>query len=617
MAYEPSFDDRQDFEDASRGFIAALSPGVINRDDGRVVWNIDEYAFLEESCPPTANPKLWRQGQLNSMQGLYEIIPSIYQIRAFDLSNMTIIEGKEGIIVIDSLISNECARAALEIYRKHRDPEGKRKVAGMIYSHSHGDHYMGAGGVLLDETPNIPVIAPDGFMEAIMSESVLAGPAMRRRAWYMYGNGLPRTPTGQIGVGLGMGSSKGTTSLIPPNLLIKETGEEHTVDGVKIVFQMVPETEAPAEVNFFFPDLNALCVPETATNCMHNIVTLRGAQVRDAKAWSGYLDEVVELYGRKADVLFGSHNWPTWGRTELIKRLSEQRDMYAYLHDQTVRLMNLGMTGTEIAEHITLPRNLSRAWHCQGFYGSVSHNVKGIYQKYLTWFDGNPAHLWPHTRVAEGQRYVECMGGIDAVCAKASTFASRGDLRFAATLLDHAVAAYPEVEKAKTMLAQVYERLGFGAENATWRNFYLTAAQEIGRNNKEGGDEKMVAGGKTPLGKNLQISQWFDVLSIQINGKLASERDTKVVIELDVTDEDAKWTIEISNGVLIHRRHQKGQDRGEKVDLSLRLTKSELLNALRGGDVSCEKQVGRIDALKELLELTSVDMNAVRGPSQL
>ncbi|KAJ4365838.1 hypothetical protein N0V83_008459 [Neocucurbitaria cava] len=616
MACEPSFDDRQDFEDASRGFIDALSPGIIKRNDGQIVWNIDEYAFLEGPCPATANQKLWRQGQLNSMQGLYEIIPSIYQIRAFDLSNMTIIEGKEGIIVIDPLISNECAKAGLDIYRKHRDPEGKRKVTGMIYSHSHGDHYMGAAGVLQNET-EISIIAPDGFMEAVMSESILAGPAMRRRAWYMYGNGLPRAATGQIGVGLGMGSSKGTTSLIPPNLLIKETGEEHTVDGVRIVFQMVPETEAPAEVNFFFPDLNALCVPETATNCMHNIVTLRGAQVRDAKAWSGYLDEVVELYGRKADVLFGSHNWPTWGRTALIRRLSEQRDMYAYLHDQTVRLMNLGMTGTEIAEHITLPPNLSRAWHCQGFYGSVSHNVKGIYQKYLTWFDGNPAHLWSHPRAAEGLRYVECMGGIDALCAKASNFASRRDLRFAATLLDHAVAAYPEVQKPKALLADVYEKLGFGAENATWRNFYLTASQELRQEKKGDGNEKMVAGGRTPLGENLQINQWFDVLSIQIDGELAAARDTKLAIAIEVVDKDELWTVQISNGVLIHRRHQEGQDRGTDIDLMLRVTKLELLSALRGDDVKSEKYTGNLDALKEVLQLTSVNTGAARGPSQL
>lgn len=271
MSLKPSFEDNRDFDDASRGFISALEPGVIKTIDGKTVWNIDEYDFLDGGCAPTAHPSLWRQAQLNSKQGLFEIGPGIYQVRALDLSNMTIVEGKEGIIIIDPLISCECATAGLKLYKQHRGND--RRVTGMIYSHSHGDHYMGAEGVITqDEATQVPIIAPVGFMESILSESMIAGPAMRRRAAYMYGNALPRGPTGQIGVGLGMGSSTGTTSLLPPNLLIQETGEEHIVDGVRIVFQMVPGTEAPAEVNFHFPDLRALCIPETSTNCMHNIV---------------------------------------------------------------------------------------------------------------------------------------------------------------------------------------------------------------------------------------------------------------------------------------------------------------------------------------------------------
>lgn len=278
MACEPSFEDRRDFTDATRGFISALEPGVIKGDNGKIVWNIDEYAFVNGECPSTANPNLWRQAQLNSKQGLFEIAKGIYQVRALDLSNMTIVEGKSGIIIIDPLISCECAAAALKLYQDHRGKD--RPVTGMIYSHSHGDHYMGARGVLPEEeADSIPIIAPEGFMESILSESILAGPAMRRRAAFMYGNALPRGPKGQIGVGLGMGSSTGSTSLIPPNLLIQKTGEEHIVDGVRIVFQMVPGTEAPAEINFHFPELRALCVPETATNCMHNIVRLSLMQV--------------------------------------------------------------------------------------------------------------------------------------------------------------------------------------------------------------------------------------------------------------------------------------------------------------------------------------------------
>lgn len=271
MSYEPSFEDHRDFDEASRGFLGALTPGVIKDANGKLVWNIDEYSFVEGSCPSTANPNLWRQAQLNSKQGLFEVVPGIYQLRALDLSNMTIVEGEKGIIIIDPLISCECAAAGLELYEKHR---GKRAITGMIYSHSHGDHYMGARGVLPEgqENDELPIVAPEGFLESIISESVLAGPAMRRRAAFMYGNALPRGPEGQIGVGLGMGSSTGSTSLIPPNTLIQKTGEEHVIDGVRIIFQMVPGSEAPAEINFFFPGFKALCLPETATNCMHNIV---------------------------------------------------------------------------------------------------------------------------------------------------------------------------------------------------------------------------------------------------------------------------------------------------------------------------------------------------------
>ncbi|KAM0542737.1 hypothetical protein ACHAPJ_012670 [Fusarium lateritium] len=608
MSYQPSFEDNQDFLDTERGFISALSPGVIKKDDGKIVWNIDEYSFLQQECPPTCHPHLWRQGQLNSKQGLYEIVSGIYQTRALDLSNMSIVEGKEGIIIIDPLISCECAAASLALYQAHR---GIKKITGMIYSHSHGDHYMGAQGVLPpDQDMSIPIIAPEGFMEAIMSESILAGPAMRKRAAFMYGNALPRGPKGQVGVGLGMGSSVGTTSLIPPNVLIQKTGDEIVVDGVRIVFQMVPGTEAPAEINFHFPDFKALCVPETATNCMHNIVTLRGAQVRDAKAWSGYLDEVTTLFAEDSDVVFGSHNWPTWGKQQLVTRLEEQRDMYGYLHDQTVRLMNLGLTGVEIAERIQLPPAISRAWHCRGFYGSVSHNVKGIYQKYMTWFDGNPAHLWQYPPADEGVRYVECMGGIGSVCDKAEKYIEKDDCRFAATLLSHIIAGYPETPaRAKALLAKAYETLGFSCENATWRNFYLTGAQALRTGKKAG----MVAGGKTPLGPNLSVDQWFDIMSVQLDGERAAE--ARLTIQFELTDLKQTWQLIVSNGVLTRRLVVKPGK--SKVDLSMKLTKTQLLNVLRGGTPDVAEKSGDEGVLQDLLSYIAVQHDSARGPSQL
>ncbi|KAL3456032.1 beta-lactamase-like protein [Aspergillus heterothallicus] len=615
----PSLSDRADFAATDRGFIAALPTRTITSSTGKTVWDTQAWDFMQSPCPEdTAHPHLWRQGQLNRKHGLYEITPGIYHVRGYDLSNMTIVEGKTGIIVIDPLVSCECAAAGLALYQKHRG-HGRRKVTGMIYSHSHGDHYMGAAGVINNNPENnaqaecddIPIIAPEGFIEAVLSESILAGPAMRKRGAAMYGNALPRCATGQIGTGLGMGSSVGTTSLIPPNVLIQRTGEEHVVDGVRIVFQMVPGTEAPAEINFLFPEFRALCVPETATNCMHNIVTLRGAQVRDAKAWSGYLDEAVVLFGKGADVLFGSHNWPTWGNAELVRRLEEQRDLYGFMHDQTVRMMNLGMTGTEIAEVMQLPEALERAWHCRGFYGSLSHNVKGIYQKYMTWFDGRPEHLWQYPPREEGQRYVECFGGVDGICDKAETFLHRRDYRFAATLLAHAVAADPDnaSQRAQDLLATTYEQLGYGAENATWRNFYLTAAQELRTGKKAG----MVAGGQTPLGEKLRIEQWFEILSVQLDGQRAEK--AAFSMDFDVTDAGEKWRLILSNGVLTRRRLNGPPD--THADVELVLTRLQLLELIRGNRVPVERETGNSGVVDRFVDLIRVDQGSARGPSQI
>ncbi|KAL4733216.1 beta-lactamase-like protein [Aspergillus similis] len=618
VARAPSLADRRDFAAAERGFIAALDTDAITDASGRVVWDFKAWDFMADECPATAHPHLWRQGQLNSKHGLYEICPGIYQVRGYDLSNMTIVEGEQGVIVIDPLVSCECAAAGLQLYQAHRG--GGRKVTGVVYSHSHGDHYMGAGGVI-EADAEIPIIAPDGFMEAVLSESILAGPAMRRRGAFMYGNALPRSATGQIGTGLGMGSSVGRTVLIPPNKLIQKTGEELVVDGVRIVFQMVPGTEAPAEINFHFPDFRALCIPETATNCMHNIVTLRGAQVRDAKAWSRYLDEAIVLFARDSDVVFGSHNWPTWGQTELVTRLEEQRDLYGFMHDQTVRMMNLGMTGIEIAERIQLPPALDRAWHCRGFYGSLSHNVKGIYQKYLTWFDGRPEHLWQYPPQEEGARYIECFGGIEALCAKAADFMDKGDYRFAATLLAQALAANPQTPdpQAQDLLATSYEQLGFGAENATWRNFYLTAAQELRTGRKAG----MVAGGRTPLGEKLTLEQCFEILSVQFDGTKASEAAGGAFsIDLDVTDICEKWRLVVSNGVLTSRcldtRAYLEAARVAPADLEVVLTKAQLLAIIRGEqDVPVQRLEGRREVLDRLVALCSVEEGSPRGPSQI
>jgi alkyl sulfatase BDS1-like metallo-beta-lactamase superfamily hydrolase len=609
----PSFADRTDFENASRGFIDALKPCIIKASNGRVVWNNDDYDFLRNECPATANPKLWRQGQLNSTQGLFEVTHGIYQIRGFDISNLTVVEGRTGVIVIDPLVSAECAEAALALYRKHR---GNRSVTGLIYSHSHIDHFGGAQGVLPrtpDGSINIPIIAPEGFMDEATSENVFAGPAMRRRAAYMYGNDLRKGPDSQIGCGLGMTVSSGTNSLIPPNEIIKSTGEERVVDGVRIVFQVVPETEAPAEINFYFPDHRALCIAECATHCMHNIITLRGALVRDAKAWSGYLDETMVLFGQESDVLFAGHNWPTWGRGEIMKLISEQRDLYAYLHDQTLRMMNMGMTGIEIAEKMTLPPALQKAWHAQGYYGSVSHNVKGIYQRYMTWFDGNPAHLWQYPPAEEGKRYVACMGGIDELVRKAEEFEKNDDLRFATTLLGHAVAAEPTHATAKTALASVFEKLGHGAENATWRNFYLTGAQDLRVGKKARGLTTTA-----PINPGLSVDQWLAGLSVRVDGPRAANES--FAIDLHVPDERRRWRLTLSNGALTHRSQPDHENFVDSAGLGLTLSRAQLLDVL-GGNVQValenKRARGEESLLSKLLSLVSIIEPTAGGASRL
>jgi alkyl sulfatase BDS1-like metallo-beta-lactamase superfamily hydrolase len=537
---ELRFEDRSDFENADRGFIAKLDPGTVKSRGGRVVWDIDSYAFLSGDCPDTANPSLWRQGQLCARQGLYAVTDGIYQVRGLDLSNMTLVEGEQGVIVIDPLISAETAAAALDLYRAHRDD---RPVTAVIYTHSHVDHFGGVQGVVADE---VPILAPAGFLEHAVSENVYAGNAMNRRAVYMYGAVLDRGPAGQIGAGLGLTNSTGSIGLIPPTIDITHTGQEETVDGVRISFQLTPGTEAPAEMNLLFTQQRALCMAENATHNLHNLLTLRGAQVRDPRIWSRYLTEAINLFADQADVAFASHHWPTWGRDQIVAFLSLQRDLYGYLHDQTLRLLNAGYTGIEIAEMIQLPPALEGAWHTRGYYGSVSHNVKAIYQRYLGWFDGHPASLWELPPVESARRYVDCIGGVDAVVAKAGNYLDDGDLRFAAQLLKHAVFADPDHKEAKDLLAQTFERLGHGAENGTWRNFYLMGATEL-RNGIGAAPVPDLGAG---MAAALTVEQLFDSVAIRVNGPKAwSETMT---IDWHFTDLGERYRMSLSNGVLVH-----------------------------------------------------------------
>jgi linear primary-alkylsulfatase len=541
------FHDRQDFEDAERGFVARGAERRITAADGRVVWDLDAYAFLDAEPPATVNPSLWRQSRLLTRDGLFEVVPGIYQLRGYDLSVMTLVEGETGVIVIDPLISRETAAAAFALYAAHR---GDRPVRAMIYTHSHVDHFGGVKGIISQDdvaAGRVPVIAPAHFMEHAVAENIFAGTAMTRRAGYMYGAALDKGPSAQIGAGLGLTTSTGEVTLIAPTVDVTHTGQEMTIDGVRMVFQMTPGTEAPAEMNFYFPGHRALCVAENASHNLHNVLTIRGAVVRDARAWAGYLTETIDLWGGDLEVSFGSHHWPTWGRERAVEYLAVQRDMYLYLHDQTLRMINQGYVAAEIAEVLRMPPALEEAWHTHGYYGSVNHNVKAVYQRYLGWYDGNPAHLWPHPPVEAARRYVDAMGGAEAAVAVARRAYDEGDYRWAVEVLNHVLFADEAHAGARALQADACEQLGFGAECGTWRNAFLAAATEL----RHGLFGTPVGAGSPDMLAALSVTQVFDSVAIRIDGPRAwGER---LVLSWVVTDEDTAYVTELRNGALNHR----------------------------------------------------------------
>jgi alkyl sulfatase BDS1-like metallo-beta-lactamase superfamily hydrolase len=583
------FADRTDFENAERALIARFEPGVIKAPDGKVVFDADAYTrVLAGDCPDTVNPSLWRQCQLTSIQGLFEVTDGIYQVRGIEISNMTLVEGETGVIVIDPLVSAECAAAGLALYREHR---GDRPVTAVIYTHSHIDHFGGVLGVVAADT-QVPIVAPHGFLEHAVSENVYAGTAMLRRGVYQAGTTLPIAVTGNLGIGLGTGASAGTVGLIAPTVDITHTGQEENFDGVRIVFQITPATEAPAEMNFHFPDRRALCMAENATHNLHNILTQRGAEVRDARGWSRYLSEAIDLFVDDTDVAFASHHWPTWDTDNVRTFLSEQRDLYAFLHDQTLRLMNQGYIGSEIAEMIEPPPALDARWHTHGYYGTVNHDVKAIYQRYLGWWDCNPAHYWQHPPAAAAARYVETIGGLDATVAKARQYADDGDLRFAAELCSHAVFADPTHQGARDLLADVLTRIGYGAEAATWRNVFLIGALELREPPRP---VPVSAGG---IAAALTITQLFDSLAIRIDGKRAW--DTTASVRWHFTDHNETYRMELSNGALIHYP----TSRQDPADLVVTLTRQQLLGLMGGASADGIQFDGDDKVLDTILSLT-------------
>ncbi|MFE2538826.1 alkyl/aryl-sulfatase [Actinacidiphila glaucinigra] len=566
------FEDRRDLDDVGRGFLGTVDQREITDRDGRVVWSLDAYGFLDADCPDTVHPSLWRQSGLVARHGLYEVAEGVHQVRGFDLSNMTVVEGERGILVIDPLLSVETAAAALALYRSHR---GDRPVTGVLYTHSHVDHFGGVKGVVTAEQvgAGLPVIAPQGFLAHAVSENVYAGTAMARRAAYMYGAALPKGTHGQLGAGLGQTTSTGTVSLIPPTVEITHTGHQLTVDGIRMTLQLTPDTEAPAELNVHLPDRAALCMAENATHTLHNLLTLRGAEVRDPRVWAKYLTEAIQLFGDHSDVAFASHHWPVWGRERVLTHLTEQRDLYAYLHDQTLRMINEGLTPLEIAERIQLPPALEQAWHTHGYYGSVSHNTKAIYQRYMGWFDGNPAHLWEHPPTEAATRYVDFMGGADEVLRRAHQSYADGDFRWVAQVVDHVLFADPGNTEARELQADALTQLGYGSENGTWRNFYLTGALEL----RHGLVGTPTVTASPDVVSALSLDQLFDSLAIRLDGPAGWDADITVRWNVHGT-EPITWRLH--NGVLTHVLGEGPAAAGP--DLEVTLSEADLRAVLLG-----------------------------------
>lgn len=543
--------DREDEDFANRGFVAANETQQIRTADGsRVAWDFSVYNFLQGAAPDTVNPSLWRHAQLLTRAGLFRVTDRVYQVRGFDVSNMTIVIGDTGLIIIDPLSSAETAAAGLALARR---TIGDRPVRAVIYTHSHLDHFGGVRGVVPDPT-GVEIIAPEGFMEHAVTENVIAGNAMSRRAQYQFGSGLIPGAEGQMTSGIGIAVSAGTFTLIPPTRSITHTGETLTVDGVRIEFQLTPDTEAPAEMNFFFPDLGILCIAENATASMHNILTPRGALVRDSKAWADYLTEALRLYGDRTQIMVGSHAWPRFGGDRVRDFIASHRDAYKYLHDQTVRLMNAGYTDREIAEQVRLPEPLSARWFNHGYYGTMMHNSRAVYQRYMGWYDANPANLNPLPPAEEATRFVRAMGGADRVLAEGQRAFDEGDYRWAARVLNHLVFAAPDNTAARQLLARTHRQMAYQAESAIWRNMYLVAAREL----EEGPPARGLPTQSADLVAATPTSYILDLLAVRLNPERLGTR--RYAFNLVFPERNERFAVTIANGVLVHERDQTVAD---------------------------------------------------------
>ncbi|MCE1493448.1 MBL fold metallo-hydrolase [Enterobacter hormaechei] len=608
------FADKTDFENAHKGFIAPLPQNMIKGEQGNVIWNPAKYDFVKEGekAPDTVNPSLWRQSQLINIGGMFKVTDGVYQIRNLDLSNMTIIEGEKGITVIDPLLSAEPAKEALDLYYANR---GKKPVVAVVITHSHVDHYGGLRGVVDEadvKSGKVKIYAPEGFMKEAVSENIMAGNAMSRRASYMYGNLLKPDAKGQVGAGLGTTTSAGTVTLIPPTNYITHTGQQEVIDGLTYDFMMAPGSEAPSEMLWYVKEKKMIEAAEDVTHTLHNTYSLRGAKIRDPLAWSKYINAAIERWGADAEVIIAQHHWPTWGNENIVKLMKGQRDMYRYINDQTLRMANKGLTRDEIAAEFTLPESLEKQWPSRGYYGSVSHDVKATYVFYLGWFDGNPATLDELPPEQAAKKFVEYMGGADAIMQKAKADYQQGNYRWVAQVTSKIVFADPQNATARNLEADALEQLGYQAEAGTWRNFYLTGAQEL-RNGVKKLPTPNTASPDTV--RAMTPEMFFDYLGVHINGVRAG--NAKAVFNIDLGKDGGKYKLELENGVLNHTANAQAKDADATITLDrttlndIILKKETLKQAMDKGDVKVSGDGAKLEEMLSYMDTFDFWFNIV------
>ena len=597
--------DPADFERASHGLVARHATGTIETPYG-AAWDINRYAFIVEGSenPDTVNPSLWRQAQLNNIHGLFEVAPGIWQARGYDISNITFIAGDTGWVIIDPLTAEPCARACLDLANEYL---GERPVVAVIYTHSHADHFGGVLGVTSQadvDAGRCRIIAPQHFMRETLGENVIAGYSMARRAMYQFGPLLPPGPKQHVDCGLGKAIPMWPAGLIAPTEEICETGTELVIDGVRVIFQITPEAEAPAEMNFFFPDHGWLCTAENCTHNMHNLVPIRGALIRDSLKWSKYIGEMIELWGTQTTLMFASHHWPRWGNQNVLDYLRLQRDLYRWVHDQTMRMANHGYTAVEIAEMLTMPPEFQEQSHTVGYYGHLAHNIKAVYQRYLSWYDGNPANLWKLPPTESGSRYVELAGGPDALLAKARDWFDAGEYRWVVELVNHLVFADPTNTEARELQADALEQLGYQSESATFRNAFLTGAQEL-RN----GTLPSRPAGRNGYLNAMTIDQIFDTMAVRLKAEEVGGLSVLLNLTVATGAGEEQWVLGLSNRALhsVPGRHDDAAVATFRLDRATLLSICEgavpVADAVAAGDIQVDGDAVAASAIFDHLDV--------------